>query len=398
VKLLFYSHYFAPSIGGVETIVLSLASGLAELRAADGAPEFEVTLVTQTPKRDFDDWSLPFPVVRSPGAWKLWNLVRQAEVVHLAGPSFLPMLFAWTQRKPYVVEHHTYQAICPNGLLIHQPDRNVCPGHFQAGAYRQCVKCELAENSFARAMVKVIAAFPRRALVRRASRNIAVSGHVQRRIALPRTEVVLHGIEGESETQRVHRDDQPAAEPRIARFVFVGRFVAEKGLTVFLDAMETLSREGFSFEALLVGDGPDRAAAEGRLASSGLLGQIQITGFLSRAQLALVMNDKSAIVMPSVWEEPAGLAAMEQMMRGRPVVVSRIGGLAEIVADAGLQFRAGDAADLARCLRKLLREPSFAVDVGVRAKKRAGNFFSQEKMIQEHASIYRTVQGRRLSG
>jgi hypothetical protein len=43
MKLLLYSHFFAPSIGGVETIVLSLARGLAELRDSNGAPEFEIT-------------------------------------------------------------------------------------------------------------------------------------------------------------------------------------------------------------------------------------------------------------------------------------------------------------------------------------------------------------------
>jgi hypothetical protein len=48
VKLLFYSHYFAPSIGGVETIVLSLSRGLAELRSSHGLAEFELTLVTET--------------------------------------------------------------------------------------------------------------------------------------------------------------------------------------------------------------------------------------------------------------------------------------------------------------------------------------------------------------
>jgi hypothetical protein len=49
VKLLIYSHFFAPSIGGVETIVLSLARGLAAVRNEKGLAEFDVTLATQTP-------------------------------------------------------------------------------------------------------------------------------------------------------------------------------------------------------------------------------------------------------------------------------------------------------------------------------------------------------------
>src|SRR5215471_13113080 len=78
VKLLLYSHFFAPSIGGVETIVMSLARGLAELRVANGAPEFDITLVTQTPRGAFDGAALPFSVVRHPGFGKLLTLIRES--------------------------------------------------------------------------------------------------------------------------------------------------------------------------------------------------------------------------------------------------------------------------------------------------------------------------------
>jgi hypothetical protein len=44
-------------------------------------------------------------------------LIRRANVVHLAGPALLPLLLARLFRKPVVVEHHGYQAICPNGSV-----------------------------------------------------------------------------------------------------------------------------------------------------------------------------------------------------------------------------------------------------------------------------------------
>jgi hypothetical protein len=78
VKLLFYSHYFAPSIGGVETLILSLAKGLAELRVARGLGEFELTFVTGTPAEDFDDCLLPFRVLWQPGLRHLLRAKRSA--------------------------------------------------------------------------------------------------------------------------------------------------------------------------------------------------------------------------------------------------------------------------------------------------------------------------------
>ena len=135
MKLLLYSHFFAPSIGGVETIVLSLARGLAELRTASNERQFDVMVVTQTLAGDFDDRLLPFALVRQPRLIELWRRIRECDVVHLAGPSLAPLFLAWLAGKPVVVEHHGYQAICPNGVLVYQPEGSICPGHFQARRY-----------------------------------------------------------------------------------------------------------------------------------------------------------------------------------------------------------------------------------------------------------------------
>ncbi len=386
MKLLVYSHYFAPSIGGVETVVMSLARGLGELRAENGSHEFELTLVTQTPRNNFDDGALPFRVIREPGLWRLWNLVREADAVHVAGPSFAPMLLAWMARTPFFVEHHTYQAICPNGLLIHQPDRAICPGHFQLGNYRECRKCETFENSSSRAAVKVLAAFPRRALVGRAAANIAVSEHVKRRLGAPRSIVIYHGIE---EASKVSTALKPTAKDGQICFAFVGRFVPEKGIPIFLDAIAKLKREGRKFTAKLIGDGPERAKLEEQIAVLGLIDDVKITGYLSGEALAAEVADVAVIVMPSVWEETAGLAAMEQMMRTRLVICSNAGGLAEIVDEAGLTFRLGDGEDLAEKLRRVLLNPQLIQTIGNRARTLVESNFLLKAMIEKHAETYR---------
>ena len=125
MNLLVYSHYFAPSVGGVESILQSLAYGIAELRTLNGDRKFNVTVVTETPAGNYDDTKFPFRVVRRPDVIRLWQLVRASDVIHAAGPAFLPMLLAWLSRKRLVVEHHGYQATCPNGLFVHQPDRAI---------------------------------------------------------------------------------------------------------------------------------------------------------------------------------------------------------------------------------------------------------------------------------
>src|SRR5580700_5508155 len=89
LKMVIYSHYFAPSIGGVETSVEALATGLAKYEKLRGSLEFDTVVITNTPLGEFEDFSLPFPVVRNPSMLELLRLIWKAQVIHLAGPALL---------------------------------------------------------------------------------------------------------------------------------------------------------------------------------------------------------------------------------------------------------------------------------------------------------------------
>ena len=120
---------------------------------------------------------------------------------------------------------------------------------------------------------------------------------------------------------------------------------------------------------------------------------VQVTGFLIGAEFAEALRDARVVVMPTVMEETAGLAAMEQMIRGRLVIASNIGGLGEIVGDAGLKYPPSDAAALAGAMRNVLRQPSLINSFGKLARERALDLFVRERMIAEHARVYRGLCG-----
>jgi glycosyltransferase involved in cell wall biosynthesis len=389
MKLLLYSHSFAPSVGGVETIVLSLARGLAELRTVDNRPRFELTLVTETSAGDFDQRSLVFPVVRKPSALALKRLIDAADVIHLAGPALLPLFLARLSRKPVVLEHHGYQSVCPNGLLLQQPDGSLCPGHFQAGHYGRCVRCQASEMSWPQSFAQLLLMFPRNVLAKSVACNIAVSRHVAERIGLPKSRVVYHGVEHTSRAEIA--DTEIAPMHGKLRFAYVGRLVAEKGLPVLLQAAAILRRENHEFELLVIGDGPQRAHLEALLGQAGIGDCVRFTGLLEGPALAEALGSVQVVVMPSVWEETAGLAAMEHMMRGRLVIASEIGGLRETVGDAGLMCQPGSAEDLARCMREVLRDRALLRALGRKGRERARSLFVRERMIAEHVHIYRSL-------
>ncbi len=386
MKLLIYSHFFAPSVGGVETAVLSLASGLAGLRLANRALQFDVTVVTQIPAAELYDHAFPFRVIRRPSYFQLWHLIRQSDAVHLAGPSAMPLLFAWLVRKRVVLEHHGYQAACLNGLLLHQPDGTPCLGHFLARNYAECLRCNARESSWLRSIVTLLLMFPRRFFARHVSANLAISQHVLNRHALPRSSVVYYGIEDCWAGENLLHDGAVLRDK--ISFAFVGRLVREKGIDVLLEAVHILREKGKSFEVFLVGDGPERPKLQEIITRDRLESVVQVTGFLTGPALTQALQKVRVVVMPSVWEETAGLAVIEQMMRGKLVIASDIGGLGEIVSDSGLKVRPGDAQGLAQVMCSVLEQPALIDTLGRKARERALRLFKRQRMVEEHAKIY----------
>jgi glycosyltransferase involved in cell wall biosynthesis len=386
MKVLIYSHFFVPSIGGVETIVLSLARGLAEIRNENGLAEFEITLVTQTPAGNYDDGSLPFRVLRRPGLGKLLKTIRASDVVHTAGPAIAPLLLTSIARKPLIIEHHGYQATCPNGLLFHHPTGTVCPGYFLACEYRECLKCNNKIEGRSKSLWLLLSAFLRNAASRRAAINIAPSSHVATRQALPRTIRIAHGIE-DPYAGRDPLDCAPPISPN--NFAYLGRLVTEKGLSVLLKATRLLRAEGHAVNVVLIGDGPDRTRLQKEINELGLERNVRITGFLSGMELDLALRAAGTLVIPTTMEETAGLAAIEQMMRGRLVIASAVGGLRDAVDQAGLTFPPGDSAALAATMKMVMEKPDLIASLGKQARHRALALFLRERMIKDHASVYR---------
>ena len=389
MRVLIYSEAFAPKIGGVETIVMLLTQGLAQHASSAPNELVEVTLATHTPADGMNDAALPFCVVRRPNFSALVRLLRRSDVIHLAGPCFLPLALGLLFRKPVVVEHHGYQACCPNGLLFFEPSQSQCPGHFMAGRYGKCVECRSVSLGWLRSFVALLLSFPRRWLCRQVACNITISDHVARRILLPRSRTIYYGI---SDSPTMRQKENSVSRP--LHFAYVGRLVAEKGLTVLIGAAKLLKEQGCSFRLTFVGDGPERSRLESMVDSLGLRSVTTFTGVLRGDALEAALQDVGVVVMPTLMEETAGLGVIEQMMRGGVAIVSDIGGLTEVVGDAGLKFLPGGADALARCMRLVIEHPSTCSELGRRGRERALKLFQSKGMIDAHASLYREIMRR----
>jgi len=384
MRVLLYSKPFWPLVGGVETYARLLAQGLARKKG------YEVTVVTAAkgPSTLSPMPAADLRIVRAPSVPALWRLIRQSDVVMLAGPVLVPLALSLLARRPVVIEHHGYQACCPNGLLLFEPEQSVCPQRYLRGDIGLCLRCNWKTMGPLLSVASLAGTPVRRCMCRCAAANICITEHVSRRVRLPRSRVIYYGLPANDDVAG------PLPAPGSSRpiiFACVGRITGVKGLPILLKAASILKTEGRKFELRIVGDGPDRLEFERLARRLDLDDRLVVTGFLDGERLRQELEDVSVVVMPSIWEETAGLAAMEQMIRGRMVIAADIGGLSEVVGDAGLKFQPGDIVGLADRMRQILDDPAIIKMFGECAGERASQLFRQEQMVERYICAFNKV-------
>jgi glycogen(starch) synthase len=382
VKLLLYSHFFAPSIGGVETVAMSLAMGLSQCSGSQR--EFELTLVSRTPRGSFDDPSLPFPVVRQPNFNSLRKLIRSADVIHVAGAAISPLLPGLVLRKPVVVEHHGFQTICPTRQLFQEPENILCPGHFMAESYTHCLACAPTPKPFASFRLWLLTFF-RRFLCQHVAANLTPTKWLAGMLQLSRTETVPHGLQISPPLVRL-----PAIRP-VPVVVFLGPIVTTKGLLLLLEAARLPQQQNRPIELKIVGHGPERTALEKLAEEWKLATHARFLGRLPDSRIAALLATADLLVVPSLGGEVFGMVIAENMLRGIPILASDLGAFVEVLGDAGRTFKTGDSVDLAGQIMQLLDDPAASPRLGVAAHQRVRDFFALSRMIEGHAQIYRRL-------
>jgi len=399
MNILIYSSLWAPSVGGVQSVTNTLARGLAA--ASDKGDSEGVAVTVATPSRAGESGHAddPLRIAGDAGFFRLIHLIRKSDIVHLAGPALLPLLLAWLFRKKAVILHHGYQAVCPDGSLVHFVDQRVCCNSFASGDVSDCVRCRTAKVGWLRGLISVALAYPRLWLCQRVAANIAVSEHVSARLGLPRTTTIYNAPARESRSRFVEfARPEPIAnyalESDPPMFAFIGRLTSEKGVSVLLHAAAVLAAEDIEFRVRIIGDGPERARLAILAWALRLRDRVEFMGTLERAALEAAVSSAIGIVLPSVAEESAGLVAMEQMMQGRVVIASDSAGLGEIVSTAGLKFPPGDVVALTECLRRVLTDQELRCKLGRAARSRALKYFTAQRMVADHLELYNRLLNR----
>jgi len=168
------------------------------------------------------------------------------------------------------------------------------------------------------------------------------------------------------------------------------RLVPEKGLDVLLRSLPTVLQDFPTLQTIVGGDGPERAPLEHLAVELGISHAVSFPGWLDPQQVPVQMNRATLTVVPSRWQEPFGLVAIQSMQVARPVVASRVGGIPEIVKDGetGLLVPPDDPAALSHAILRILHNPVKAAQMGLRGRERAEHLFGWERCITEYERLY----------
>jgi len=304
MKILMSSHFFVPLVGGLVTVSEILANEFVR-------QGHKVILITQNPVPGPDNFR--FQVIPQPGPSQLLNLVRWCDVFF---HNNISLRVAWPLlciRRPWVVAHHIW--------LPSEGGIKRLNGRIKRNAIRYV-------------------------------RNIAVSKAMADHIGAS-SEVISNPYD----PAKFHVIREI---PKDKELLFLGRLISDKGLALLLKALSRLKTKGLTPALTVIGSGPDEEVSRVLVRDLGLEAQVRFAGEKQGRVLTEALNAHKILVVPSLWNEPFGIVALEGIACGCVVVGSDGGGLADAIGQCGVTFPNGDVDALAACLSELLRHPEHA--------------------------------------
>jgi glycogen(starch) synthase len=172
----------------------------------------------------------------------------------------------------------------------------------------------------------------------------------------------------------------------------LGRLTSEKGFDAAVAAFAVVIEHVPRARLIVAGDGSERVSLERVVRTLGLEAAVEFPGWIPPDRVPALMNSATLVLVPSRYEA-FGLTALEAAQMARPVVATRVGGLAEVVVDGetGLLVEPDDETALARAIVTLLQDPERATQLGLASRERAQRVFSLDRCAEAYDSLYRRL-------
>jgi len=408
MRILMLAQFYPPIIGGEERFVRDFGAALA-MRGHDvavatlwqeGMEEFEVDQGVRVYRIRSSMQRVPWlhsatgrrhaPPLPDPEAvWSLRRVVAQErpDIVHAHNwivHSFLP-LKTWSGAK-LVLTLHDYSLRCATKKLIYRGTLCSGPGPLK------CLGCAADHYGRKGAPTAVV------------NWTMGIAERAAVDMFLPESQAVAvgNGLVGGKAPFRVipvfiaedvavpKGDARPylAQLPDEDYLLFVGAFGSYKGVDVLIRAYTMLKNPP---PLVIVGYHTSEYPVE----TSDLPPNVIVRKDWPHHAVMEAFRRSMMALVPSVWAEPFGLVVLEAMATGRPVIASRIGGLADLVVDGetGFLVAPGDAGALGEAIERLLADPALRARMGQAGQQRVVEF-QPAAVVPRIEGIYRELLAR----
>jgi glycosyltransferase involved in cell wall biosynthesis len=240
--------------------------------------------------------------------------------------------------------------------------------------------------------------------IRSADRLLAASTSIAE-LTAARTGIpldVIDVVEGAVDTETFAPARMPRPPRQEMRLLFVGNLVANKGVWTVLEAFLRIAPRCPGLSLLLAGSvdqGIDKEL-RARAMQAGLGDRVRLLGFVEHSELPELYRSADLLAVPSHYEGGLGMAYLEAMACGLPVVAGAAGGAAEAVVhdETGILLRTGEAEEAAAAIGRLHADAQLRVRMGAAGRARVEQRFSMERYGARVAQAYaRAIERRQAS-
>ena len=324
MRIIIFSSTFLPNIGGLENIMAGLAEEWTNLG-------HDVIVYTSTPQLA-NQSPRNFCIIFKPSNTELIKAVSRADIYLEANISLKNIFTGLQSRKKWWVVHHIQ--------YDHQDSK--------IGFLKQ--------------------------FFTRFAKNISVSNFIASKLNVPST--IIHNFFAPSFEQQNIND-------RNYDLVFLGRLVSDKGVNQLIEAIAVSTK---NYKCLIIGTGPEKTFLKKLVQEKNLTTQVIFSDPLHHSALTNALNQAKTMVIPSLWDEPFGVVALEAMACGCTIACSNKHGLKE--ATGGLAFYF-DPTDLTSMLVAIDEAINFIKDdTFIKKEKEHLNNHSRSVIAKKYISLF----------
>ncbi len=308
MKVALCSRAFRPEPGGLGSVTHSYALGMIELG-------WQPCVITATAAPAAYDTLLPYPVHRHPRFREFRRLLRANDVVVFIHQSLIYVAWSIGIGRPVVSTIH--------GQI------------WNFSTVRNAVTSLILEIHL------------------RLRPHVALISNAVRSPATARAPVI-----GNPYDTSVFRADGSTSAP--GTLLFSGRIARGKGIFTAIEAVQILLSRGREVSLTFAGSGADDETLRSAVEAAGLGQKVKLLGHCEPDRVSALLRQHQIAVIPSQWDEPFGLVALEAIASGAYVVAFPDGGLPEAIGKAGLVTTAKTPAALADAIDRVMESSHLA--------------------------------------